>query len=190
MTPDDRPRAEIRHPWRLVLLCLAAWAALFAFAVWQSDDAGADVSGVVATCQTLQLWDANGLGVVTVTHVDGTVASEGPLGNAVTYPNDGPHGRIVAVVTAHHAYTVPAPAGCTTTTTSSSTTTSVPASTTTTLPDVPPTPGTMPVPSSTVPGSTVPPPSAPGTTLPPAAVTTLPPAPPAVPVVATPRVTG
>lgn len=49
MTPDDRPRAEIRHPWRLALLCLAAWAALFAFAVWQSDDAGADDHVLVAS---------------------------------------------------------------------------------------------------------------------------------------------
>lgn len=184
---DDRPPVEFRHPWRLALLAALTFAALIAWAFWDANQASADASGIVTTCATVQVWDHATLGTVVVTRPGG-VSVYNP-GNALTVPYVTADGPVVTLVTAHHSYTVPVPAGCTTTTTmSSSTTTTVPASTTTTTEGS--TGSVPPVSSSTVPGSTVPPPSAPGTTQPPAAVTTLPPAPPAAPVVGRPEFTG
>lgn len=172
--------------WRIALVIVAA--ILIAHALWLAvaDPADADDHGLVVTCQTVDLWDVRNLGTVTVTRPGG-VATYTP-GNALTVAYVTAAGPVTAVVTAHHSYTVTAPSGCatTTTTTSSSTTTSVPVPTPSTAP-----PSTVPpsVPSSTVPGPTVPPPpSVPGTT--PPTATTLPPAPPAQPVVATPAFTG
>lgn len=176
--------------WRIALVVIAA--IIVAHLLWLAvaDPADADDHGIVVTCATVQVWDILNLGTVTVTRPGG-VATYTP-GNALTVAYVTAAGPVTAVVTAHHSYTVSAPAGCATTTSSSSTTTSP--STTTSAPVTPSTapPSTTPplVPSSTVPGPTVPPPpSEPGTTTPPTA-TTLPPAPPAQPVVTTPAFTG
>lgn len=191
MAADDRPRVEIRHPWRLALI-VAVWTALIAWAFWDASRADADQHGYVATCSTLQLWDVTGLGVVTVTHADGTIASEGPLGNAVTYPNDGPHGRIVRVVTAHHTYTVPAPSGCVVA--SSTTTPLAPTLTVATTTANPPFEATTTLPPTITPPPTPegPPASTPTaqTGDPSVAPTTIPPARPATPTVASPSFTG
>lgn len=171
--------------WRIALVVIAA--IIVAHLLWLAvaDPADADDHGIVVTCATVQVWDHADLGTVTVTRPGG-VATYTP-GNALTVAYVTAAGPVTAVVTAHHSYTVSAPAGCATTTSSSSTTTSAPVPTPSTAP-----PSTTPplVPSSTVPGPTVPPPpSEPGTTTPPTA-TTLPPAPPAQPVVTTPAFTG
>ena len=78
MTPD-RPRAEFRHPWRLLALAIIGWAMLFAWAFVQ--DADADDHGIVVTCTTVQVWDHNRLGDVLVEYADGADA-EGRFGNA------------------------------------------------------------------------------------------------------------
>lgn len=171
--------------WRIAAAVIAA--IIVAHLLWLAvaDPADADDHGLVVTCQTVDLWDVRNLGTVTVTRPGG-VATYTP-GNALTVAYVTAAGPVTAVVTAHHSYTVTAPSGCATTTSSSSTTTSAPVPTPSTAP-----PSTVPpsVPSSTVPGPTVPPPpSVPGTTTPPTA-TTLPPAPPAQPVVTTPAFTG
>lgn len=188
MTPD-RPRAEFRHPWRLLALAIIGWAMLFAWAFVQ--DADADDHGIVVTCTTVQVWDHNRLGDVLVEYADGADA-EGRFGNAATFANDGLHGRVVRVVTDHHAYTVLAPSGCVgaTTTTVLATTSTVAATTTTaplgeTQPSVPPT-ITPPPPPEGPPAST---PTA-QTGDPSVASTTVPPARPATPTVASPSFTG
>ena len=192
MTPD-RPRAEFRHPWRLLALAIIGWAMLFAWAFVQ--DADADDHGIVVTCTTVQVWDHNRLGDVLVEYADGTDA-EGRFGNAATFANDGPHGRVVRIVTDHHTYTVPAPSGCVPATTSvvpTTTTsgTSTVATTTTTAPfgetqpSVPPT-ITPPPPPEGPPAST---PTV-QTGDPSVASTTVPPARPATPTVASPSFTG
>lgn len=187
MTPD-RPRAEFRHPWRLLALAVAGWALLFAWAFVQ--DADADDHGIVVTCTTVQVWDHNRLGDVLVEYADGADA-EGRFGNAATFANDGLHGRVVRVVTDHHTYTVPAPSGCVVPPPTVPATTSTVAATTTTAPlgetqpSVPPT-ITPPPPPEGPPAST---PTA-QTGDPSVASTTVPPARPATPTVASPSFTG
>lgn len=170
--------------WRIAAAVIAA--IIVAHLLWLAvaDPADADDHGLVVTCQTVDLWDVRNLGTVTVTRPGG-VATYTP-GNALTVAYVTAAGPVTAVVTAHHSYTVSAPAGCATTTSSSSTTTSAPV----------PTPSTAP-PSTTpplVPSSTTPPPSPasppPATVGAPTPTTTLPPAPPAVPVVEQPAFTG
>lgn len=175
--------------WRIAAAVIAA--IIVAHLLWLAvaDPADADDHGIVVTCATVQVWDHADLGTVTVTRPGG-VATYTP-GNALTVAYVTAAGPVTAVVTAHHSYTVSAPAGCATTTSSSSTTTS-PSTTT----SAPVTPSTAP-PSTTpplVPSSTTPPPSPasppPATVGAPTPTTTLPPAPPAVPVVEQPAFTG
>lgn len=189
MTPD-RPRAEFRHPWRLLALAIIGWAMLFAWAFVQ--DADADDHGIVVTCTTVQVWDHNRLGDVLVEYADGADA-EGRFGNAATFANDGPHGRVVRVVTAHHTYTVPAPSGCAV---PPSSTVPEPTSTVavTTTAANPPFEATTTVPPTITPP---PPPEGPPASTPTAqtgdpsvASTTVPPARPATPTVASPSFTG
>lgn len=174
-----------------VIAVAVGWALLVLWAFIDADHAGADDHGIVVTCQSVAVWDVYNLGDVTVTRTAGT--DQHRPGNALTVPYVTGNGPVLRVQTAHHMYAISAPAGCTTTsttTTSTSTTTTappsstVPPSTTTALPPaVPPTTVVPSSTSSTVPGSTAPPPPDPGTP-------SLPVAPPAVPVVETPRYTG
>lgn len=191
---DDRPPVEFRHPWRLALLAALTFAALIAWAFWDANQASADDSGIVVSCQTVQVWDAYNLGTVTVTRPGGT--SVHTPGNALTVPYVTAAGPVVSITTAHHTYTVTAPSGCTTTTTGTTTTT-VPATSTTGV--VTTTTAPFGVTSSSVPPTITPPqpPQAPPGPTPTAqtgdpsvASTTVPPARPATPTVASPTFTG
>lgn len=168
---------------RIALVIVAA--ILIAHALWLAiaDPADADDHGIVVTCADVRIWDVNNLGNVTVTRSGGTDLHR--PGNALTVPYVTAAGAVVRVTTAHHTYTVSAPAGCTPSTTTTSTT-----STTTTAAAVPPVVTQPPAaPSSTPPppSSVLPPPTTVGA---PPPTTTLPPASPAVPVVEHPAFTG